>query len=146
MLVEMMKYTQWADAQIIEVFQRNSPIPAKAHSLFNHVLNAQHIWASRILDRASLYAVWEEHSSEALSSVSTGNFELFQYIMEYIALTNEITYTNSNGERYTNTVMDILIHVFNHSTYHRGQIASMLKVNEIQPPTTDYIQLKREIQ
>lgn len=145
MLVELMNYTKVADARVISVFLNNGVIPEKALSLFNHVLNAQHIWASRVLDKPSLYAVWEEHSPQAFSSVSTGNFELFKYILEHVDLSKEISYTNSRGDSFTNVVKDILIHAFNHSTYHRGQIASLLKINEIEPPVTDYIMLKREM-
>lgn len=144
MLQEMMNYTQVADARIIEIFECNATVPAKAISLFNHVLNAQHIWANRILGEASLYTVWQEHFPEAFLSVSTSNYERFKYILENIDLAKEITYLNSSGDRFTNTVKDILIHAFNHSTYHRGQIASLFKANDIRPPVTDYIMLKRE--
>ncbi len=145
MLIEMMNYTQVADNRIIEVFEKNERIPAKAISLFNHVLNAQHIWASRILGTASLYAVWQEHSPEAFSNVSAVNFKLFSAIFENVELTQEITYAKSNGDIFSNLVNDILFHVINHSTYHRGQIASLFKLNGIEPPVTDYIILKREM-
>ena len=145
MLAEMMKYTQVADGRIIEVFEKNDPIPAKAIYLFSHVLNAQHAWASRVLGRASLYAVWEEHAPQRFSSVSKGNFELFSSILENVDLAKEITYTNSIGDTYTGVVKDILFHAFNHSTYHRGQIASLFKGESIIPPVTDYIMLKREM-
>lgn len=146
MLIEIMNYTQVADARIIEVFQVNKSIPAKAISLFSHVLNAQHIWASRILGKTSLYTVWEEHSAEVFTTISNSNFELFTFIFENIDLTKQITYTNSSGVTFSNVVQDILFHAFNHSTYHRGQIASLLKANTIQPPVTDYIMIKREMQ
>lgn len=145
MLAEMMKYTQVADERIIEVFEQHNLVPAKAIYLFNHVLNAQHVWASRVLGRASLYGVWEEHSPQAFSSISKGNFELFSSIFEKVDLAKEITYINSIGDTYTSVVKDILFHVFNHSTYHRGQIASLFKGESISPPVTDYIMLKREM-
>ncbi len=146
MLGEIMNYTQIADARIIEIFDKNEFIPAKAITLFSHILNAQHIWACRILEKTSLYAVWEEHSSETFSSISKSNFESFATIFEKVDLTKVITYSNSSGVTYSNAVSDILFHAFNHSTYHRGQIASLFKANGIQPPITDYIMIKREMQ
>lgn len=146
MLAEIMNYTQVADARIIEVFEKNTFIPAKAITLFSHVLNAQHIWANRIVQRAPLYSVWEEHLPMAFASISKHNFELFAFIFENVDLTTEITYSNSSGFTFTNVVQDILFHAFNHSTYHRGQIASLLKANAIHPPVTDYIMIKREMQ
>jgi uncharacterized damage-inducible protein DinB len=32
---------------------------------------------------------------------------------------------------------DILLHVVNHTTYHRGHIAAMMYQIPVQPPTTD---------
>ena len=38
----------------------------------------------------------------------------------------------------------MLFHFVNHSTYHRGQIASNLKEHGIEPLVTDYIFYKRK--
>ena len=54
MLVEIMNYTQVADARVVEAFEKNESVPTKAITLFSHVLNAQHIWASRILGKPSI--------------------------------------------------------------------------------------------
>ncbi|WP_379084396.1 DinB family protein [Pedobacter sp. UC225_65] len=48
--------------------------------------------------------------------------------------------------QYTGIVKDILFHVFNHSTYHRAQIATLFKESGITPPVTDFIILKRNQQ
>lgn len=146
MLVEIMNYTQKADSLIIEIFEKNETIPSKAITLFSHVLNAQHIWASRVLEKASLYGVWEEHLPETFRSIAENNFKLFESIFEKVDLAKMITYSNSSGVTYSNLVSDILFHAINHSTYHRGQIASLLKASTIHPPVTDYIMIKREMQ
>ncbi len=146
MLAEMIKYTKVADELIINTILSNEQIPAKVISLFSHVLNAQHIWAHRILGKQSLYTVWQEHAIGDFSSILLSNFELFQTIFEEVDLAKEIKYSKSNGETFANSVHDILFHVVNHSTYHRGQIASLLKTEAIYPPVSDYIILKREMQ
>ena len=145
MLVEMMKYTQWADEKLIAVFDQQEVIPEKASSLFSHVLNAQYIWACRILAKGPQFQVWEVHETSTYTKISKTNFTMLAEILKTVDLEKEISYTNSRGESYRDLVKDILFHVFNHSTYHRGQIASLLKVHAIQPPATDYIQLKREM-
>lgn len=145
MLIEIMNYTRVADERMISIFEKNEVIPAKALTLFSHVLNAQHIWANRILGNAPVFSVWEEHTREAFSQISNANFALLHSIIGHVELGKEITYRNSNGGGYTNTVQDILFHVFNHSTYHRGQIASLFKAEGILPPVTDYIILKRDL-
>lgn len=144
MLAESLHYTQVADRKLIEIFKQNN-IPEKAISLFNHVLSAQHIWANRILGRPSKYQVWESLSVDLFESISKENFESITEIIKNYPLDKEITYTNSKGT-FTGIVKDILFHIVNHSTYHRAQIATIFKLEGIEPPITDYIILKREHQ
>lgn len=59
-------------------------------------------------------------------------------------LKKKISYKNSRGERFENSVRDILFHVINHSTYHRGQIATDCKLHGMTPLATDYIFYKRD--
>ncbi len=54
-------------------------------------------------------------------------------------LSHAITYRNSKGEAWTNSVEDILMHVVLHSAYHRGQIASDMRAAGYTPAYTDFI-------
>jgi uncharacterized damage-inducible protein DinB len=49
------------------------------------------------------------------------------------------------GDSYQNKIEDILIHVGNHGTYHRGQIAMLLREKGYNPVSTDYILYDRSI-
>ena len=59
-------------------------------------------------------------------------------------LKRSVSYTTQAGDSLVNTVGDILFHAANHSTYHRAQVATVFKQNNIQPPVTDFIALKRQ--
>lgn len=144
MLTALMTYTQVADGKIIELFLTHQAVPEKAVQLFSHVLNAQQIWACRILGINPSVQVWEIHHPATFKAISNKNFELLAQIIDTQDLAREISYTNSKGDQFVNVVKDILLHVFNHSTYHRAQIASLFKAIDIIPPITDYILLKRE--
>lgn len=146
MLLEMINYTRVADERMRAIFEQHQVVPAKALTLFSHILNAQHIWANRILGNTPIYGVWEEHLLVSLRGIADDNMRLFTAILETVDLQKEIAYGNSSGRSYVNVVQDILFHVVNHSTYHRGQIASLLKADNIVPPLTDFIILKREMQ
>ncbi|MGH9204710.1 MAG: DinB family protein [Vicinamibacterales bacterium] len=50
-----------------------------------------------------------------------------------------ISYENPAGTRWTYTLRHMLQHVVNHSTYHRGQVAGMLRQVGTTPPATDYL-------
>ncbi len=54
-------------------------------------------------------------------------------------LTLSHSYINSKGNKYTNTLDQVMTHVINPPTYHRAQIALLLRTENIQPPYTDYI-------
>ncbi|TNF76236.1 MAG: damage-inducible protein DinB, partial [Bacteroidetes bacterium] len=54
-----------------------------------------------------------------------------------------IIYENTEGRSFSNTLQDILFHIVNHSTHHRGQITMDFRKNGMDPPLLDYILYKR---
>ena len=46
---------------------------------------------------------------------------------------------NIKGERWTYRLAEILAHVVNHGTYHRGQLAHLLRDSGMAAPSTDYL-------
>ena len=144
MLAESLHYTKVADGKLIEIFKQHK-VSENVIIMFSHVLNAQHIWASRILGVAPKYQVWEVFNVDLFEEISKENFDLIAQILKNYSLEKEISYANSKGS-YTSIVKDILFHIVNHSTYHRAQIATIFKLEGIEAPITDHIILKREDQ
>jgi uncharacterized damage-inducible protein DinB len=50
-----------------------------------------------------------------------------------------VTYENPPGTRWTYSLRHMLQHVANHSTYHRGQVATLLRQLGVQPRSTDFL-------
>jgi uncharacterized damage-inducible protein DinB len=48
-----------------------------------------------------------------------------------------------DGSAQSSSLPDIITHVCNHGTYHRGQVAKSLKAAGIQPVSTDFIVFSR---
>ncbi|MEO8795599.1 MAG: DinB family protein [Daejeonella sp.] len=144
MIAESLKYTKLADEIMIDVFESNTLELEKAEQLFSHVLSAQHVWMKRILGEKEELGIWQLHDRKLFREIHNSNFLMIDKILDQIELENEIKYRNSSGQEFSNKVKDILFHVVNHSTYHRGQIATLLKAAGISPPVTDYIMLKRQ--
>ena len=115
----------------------------KSITLFNHILNAHNIWNNRIVQKQS-YGVWQEHPISSFSEINMENTELSLVILDRYALDEKVEYTNSIGNTFTNSIHDILFHVINHSTYHRGQIAMLSRSADLHPVVSDYIFYKRE--
>lgn len=56
-----------------------------------------------------------------------------------------VEYNDMKGIRHNSQVSDIIHHLVNHSTFHRGQIVTMLReLGVTQIPSTDYITFTRE--
>jgi uncharacterized damage-inducible protein DinB len=67
--------------------------------------------------------------------------------IEYVESTDdfdrELSYRNYVNEPYTNNVETIMIHLVNHSSYHRAQIAILLRQKGMEPVNTDFITYDR---
>lgn len=59
-------------------------------------------------------------------------------------LTTPLAYRNLQGDEFSQPLEDQLIHVVNHSTYHRGQVATLCRQAGSPMPATDLIVFKRE--
>ena len=52
-------------------------------------------------------------------------------------LRREVSYRSIAGDPFTRAFQDLFAHVANHSTYHRGQLVTMLRQVGAKPPSTD---------
>jgi uncharacterized damage-inducible protein DinB len=76
--------------------------------------------------------------------MNTENLETSENIRKF-QFRNNNQLQNYYGENFSRPVKDIIFHYCNHSTYHRAQIATELKINNITPPATDFIHYKNQI-
>lgn len=141
---ELLDYTFHFNNRIIEVLTHTATVPEKSVLLLNHTINAQEIWNARIQEVYCATGVWEIRPTGALAALNGINYENSKQITETFDFDKKILYTNSKGDSFENTVKDMLFHMVNHSTYHRGQIAVDFKANGLTPLVTDYIFYKRD--
>ena len=118
-------------------------VPEKSIQLYNHILNAHQIWNNRIDRKNGLFGVWESRPIAGEKDIDQQNYTDTLTILDTHELDSIIRYTNSSGKAFTNSVRDILFHLINHSTYHRGQIASDFRQHGLEPLVSDYITFKR---
>jgi uncharacterized damage-inducible protein DinB len=144
----MHKYDKWANQRVLDRIIVDKPKEEKIVYLFSHILKANDIWLKRIIG---------EKTDPENFNVSLSLAELQNYLNNlikdsdnyYDALSDEslkqvIEYSNLQGKKFGNKLSDILTHLFNHATYHRGQIAQLFRREELRAPITDYIVFKRE--
>jgi uncharacterized damage-inducible protein DinB len=108
------------------------------------LLNAHHIWNARIQGVAPQIEVWQLHEMKDWGELHYENQRnSFEIITNTENFGKRIDYESTEGSRYSNTIQDILFHIINHSTHHRAQIASLFRLNRLEPLPMDYIIYKR---
>ncbi len=55
-----------------------------------------------------------------------------------------VEYADLKGRPWSNAVWQIVLHVVNHSTHHRGQVSGFLRSTGITPPPLDFIAFIRK--
>lgn len=116
----------------------------------SHLHGAEWIWLSRLQgasptsalahnrfpDLAAVRAAWEE-TETALRAFLTG--------LDQAAIDRVLDYRLLSGQPGASRIWQVLQHVVNHATYHRGQVTTMLRQLGAPPPkSTDLIAFYRE--
>jgi uncharacterized damage-inducible protein DinB len=139
-------HLKWADQRVHESLVDARNPPAHTLDLFSHVVATEHVWLARLRGETPELPAWPQLSLAQCAEIGTRSAEEYSALVESlddIALDGGITYRNSIGDEYTNSVADILIHVALHGAYHRGQIAAAIRAGGDAPATTDYIAMVR---
>jgi len=139
-------YNSWANRSVLAAFKRIGTPPEKSLRWFAHILAAEDLWLARLTNETRNVVVWPSLSLTQCESYLDEQVEDWDSYLANLTpdlLASTITYRNTKGETWNNTVQDILTHVPTHSAYHRGQIAADLRANGHEPPYTDYIEAVR---
>ncbi len=143
----LFEYDFWANKRVIEVITKDNVIDTKSELLFSHILNAQQIWYSRISGNPKGQTPWDIIPYSEFTDVLIIIHDHWKTLLkenDAKSLRKTIDYKNISGDKYKNTLEEILTHVLNHSTYHRAQISAHLKSSGKNPPITDYIAYARK--
>ena len=146
-------FNRWANSRILEsalTLGREEfvkTIPSSFPSLRDtlvHVLWSEWIWLQRwrgqspsvvflagdYSDVGALKSRWAELHAEQQDFLRT---------LEEPALSRNVRYVNLRGETWEYALWKQMLHVVNHSSYHRGQAATMLRQLGRTPPATDFL-------
>ena len=147
------EYHRWANGEMLasvasvtaEQFTRDlSSSFASVRDTLVHMLSAEWIWLERWRG-TSPPAMLKAQEFPALAAVKARWAVVERDQSAFIdpltdeALARRIAYLNTKGERWEYPLGHMLQHVVNHSTYHRGQIATMLRQLGHVPTSTDLL-------
>lgn len=147
--VHLFKYNDWATRECAESIFKMRKKNDKAEEILSHIISAQQVWLNRVLEREVVTDPWEKLTEKEWIPKSTPlTAEWINFIegLHENDFENRIEYTSTRGDHFTNTVKDIIVQVINHSTYHRAQIAFLVRQAGGEPAKTDYIFYQRQFQ
>lgn len=141
-----------ANRRVVESL-RTVPESARAGPEFTRALGcmahnqlARDVWMHRL--RGEMFApVPDWFPPEPIETIERRAAELDDRYARFIDgladsdLDRDVSYKCGDGSAWVSTVDDILTHVFNHSTYHRGQVARLVTQVGGQRAGTDYVAL-----
>ena len=142
---KLYQYNQWANLGLCEHLKVIRELPDDIMMRLSHVVAAEEIWYHRIepLEMEPL-PVFEIQSWEVLEPRLTLSAKRW---LDLVTATDDferkLIYKNLAGKTYESNLGDIFMHVANHGTYHRGQIATLLRQQQFEPLPTDFILFTR---
>ncbi len=140
-------YTEWAHTLMLDTMQGADDVPDRAVELFSHLLRAQDLWYGRVADTEhATLDLWITESLSDCADRLDDSTQRWRTLLDERtgALDQPVSYTNSKGIAFETPLRDIVMHVVNHGTHHRAQIARVLRDAGIAPPATDYIFYRRD--
>jgi len=143
----------WANARLIDAASSLSPADfmrdlksshGSIRDTFVHILFGEWVWLER----------WKGHSPATMLDFKA--FPTLASIRERLEAVEEdrnaflatltperiaapVSYVNRKGETFAYPLWQQLVHVVNHGSYHRGQLATLLRQVGLTPPATDFL-------
>ena len=151
----LFSYTEWANARFLECVrglseeQFTQHIPSSFPTIrdtLGHMVFAEWLWLQRWKGESpTSRPEWtKEPSLETLETqlraVERERTELVDSLTDE-DVRREFPYRNMAGEPYSALLGELMAHVVNHGTYHRGQLTTMLRQVGATPPSTDLVNL-----
>jgi len=142
---QLLEHMVWADERVLASLRVPAP-PGPVVGLLAHLLGAEEVWLARLEQRPTTTAVWPALSVENCAALASRNRAGYEALLRRLTpadLERPIAYTSSAGQSFTSTRGEILLQVFLHGAYHRGQISTLLRAASLTPAPTDFIALRR---
>lgn len=158
-ILQYAAYHLWANnllfttIQSLSEEQHHATVRSSFPSLYKtalHMLDAESIWWQRMklqekIDRPS------DTFSGTMLALGQQLLQQNRAWQDWVANANELAlqhefiYYNSRKERFKQPVFQMLLHLFNHGTYHRGQLVTILRELGVEKiPPTDFIVWSRK--
>ena len=158
--ITLYDYHYWANARLLGACESLTPEQwdrplgpswGSVRSLLVHMLGAEMIWLAR-WQGESPAALLRPEEFPTLGDVRQAWAQVEAEMRVFISqcddarLNGDLSYTNTKGVSYTSLLAQLMLHVANHGTHHRGELAAMLTLLDMPHPEDDLLYYLREKQ
>jgi uncharacterized damage-inducible protein DinB len=151
------EYDKWANLKLIEVLATLTINQFKKdlgcsfggiHGTLVHILSADKVWLSRWTNKIPTPLKPEDIPAIEVAKKHMDTFQIevgnFLRSLTDEQLNGPLQYTDFKGNTNAQLLRQQMQHKVNHSSYHRGQIVTMLRQLGIKPVSTDFINFLRQ--
>lgn len=151
-------YTDWANEKFLDGIGKlsgeqltrriESSFPSIRETL-GHIASTEWLWLQRWRGESpTAVPAWADEQSVAVLAANMRQIaeerRAFLSQLTDEAVEGTIHYRSIKGDAFALPLKDVLVHCANHSTYHRGQLVTMLRQVGATPPNSDYSLFARE--
>lgn len=157
----MAAYNAWANGRLYtaaealsdEAYRRPAgAFFASLHGTLNHLLVTDRIWLRRLTGQGDAPGKLDVILFDGLGDLREAREAEDRRIETYVAdlsaadLEGSFDYATTSGQAHTQPRWQVLAHLFNHQTHHRGQAHAILtRLGVSDPPPLDLIAMQREV-
>jgi len=157
-IIELCQYNSWANRRMITAASELSGEELKkdlrssfpsVRDTFQHILSGEWLWFSRVkgISPTQFPAEWDSSTFPELNNhwekLDT-EFKSFVASLNDELLNRDVAYLSMDGKPFSNPAHHLLRHLVNHSTYHRGQMTTLIRQLGGKPASTDLLYFYRE--
>lgn len=139
-LVKLAHYNLWANQKVISMISldkkiMNTPIVSSFPSIQEtllHIWDAQDIWLTRLKEQPNTSFPskhFKGSNADVIEGLQKSSEDFYLFLDKQLPTydTKIFTYTTIAGEAQASTAVEIVAHCMNHSSFHRGQLITMLR-------------------
>ena len=151
-------YTAWATQRLLDDAAKLSPdeltrdFKTADKSVLDtlvHIYAADRIWLARVRgEQRATFVDPEDHDLTLLQSEWPALLERWKLWLRDFKdgdVARVIAYKDTKGNPYSQPVWQIVLHLVNHGTHHRGQVSGFLRSMDRTPPPLDLIAYYRTL-
>lgn len=158
-ILTLYEYNYWANHRTLESVAQVPPgeylrdsgsSHGGLHGTLVHIMGAEEIWLRRWkgVSPATFYSPPDFPTYEDLCNrwemIETEMMGFCRMLKSDEDIRRAVEYKDLKGNPYSQPLWQLMQHLVNHSSYHRGQIATLLRQRGLKPQGTDLVAFYRQ--